>query len=150
MKKLFITALMCVMALSMSAQYVDLGLPSGTKWKTSNESGFYTIDEALNFGENLPAKWQLEELRDHCSWQWTGNGYQVVGPNGKSLFFPAEGYLWGCNDDGIYESGVEGYLLSSARKGTGDTYSLIFTAQKVYMSYTPDCQGQSVRLVQNY
>lgn len=148
MKKLFLFALLCIMVLSASAQYVDLGLPSGTKWKATNESGFYTIEEALNFGDNLPAKWQLEELRDHCSWQWTGNGYKVIGSNGKSIFIPAEGYLWGCNDYGVYESGVEGYLLSSARKGSGETYSLIFDAQKVSVAYRPDCQGQSVRLVQ--
>ena len=28
--------------------YVDLGLPSGTKWKSDNESGFYDYDEAIS------------------------------------------------------------------------------------------------------
>ena len=28
---------MCLMALSMNAQYVDLGLPSGTQWKSETE-----------------------------------------------------------------------------------------------------------------
>lgn len=95
MKKLFIIALMCVMALSMSAQYVDLGLPSGTKWKTTNESGFYSFYQAKStFSDNLPEKWQWDELIDHCTWKWTGNGYIATGKNGNTIFFPAAGFKY--------------------------------------------------------
>ena len=150
MKKLLSLCVMSLLTLTISAQsYVDLGLPSGTKWKTTNERGFYTYEEAYAFGENLPAQWQLEELKDHCDWLWTGNGYKVTGSNGKSIFFPAAGYQWGCNDDGIYESGSTGYLWSSAYKGTGEGWGIIFASGGIYGSYSPGCMGQSVRLVQN-
>ena len=47
-----------------AAGYVDLGLPSGTKWKSTNEiggnNGFYTYDEAISaFGDKLPTKEHL-------------------------------------------------------------------------------------------
>ena len=73
MKKLFLLCMMCLMALSICAvfsctdkdneapsSYVDLGLSSGTKWKTSNEAnaadveyGFFTYDEAVAQCEDL-------------------------------------------------------------------------------------------------
>ena len=46
-----------------STGYTDLGLPSGTKWKNFNATGFYTYDEAVSkFGNRLPTKEQWEEL----------------------------------------------------------------------------------------
>ena len=129
MKKFFFTALMCVVTLSMSAQYVDLGLPSGTKWKTVNENGnrttyvsghgdmiqapknsgaLFSFDEALNkFAGKLPSQAQYEELIELCTWRWTGNGYNVIGPNKKSIYFPAfvddeksfEACYWTSNSD---------------------------------------------------
>ena len=48
-------------------KYIDLGLPSGTLWKESNEGGdyaYYTFDEAIiKFGNKLPTKQQLEDLQ---------------------------------------------------------------------------------------
>ena len=47
---------MCLLFLSVRAQmlqFVDLGLPSGTLWKSTNEPGFYTYDEALKNGLEL-------------------------------------------------------------------------------------------------
>ena len=60
----------------IQTEYVDLGLPSGTKWKTSNETTgyarvFYSYDEAVSeFGNRLPTREQFEELRRYCSWEW--------------------------------------------------------------------------------
>ena len=45
MKRFFSFFIMQFFVLIMCAQYVDLGLPSGTKWKTHNEPGFYTFNE---------------------------------------------------------------------------------------------------------
>lgn len=115
MKKLFLSALMCVMAISASAQYVDLGLPSGTKWKATNESGFYTYLQAkANFGNSIPSKTQWEELIDYCSWEWTGRGYKVVGPNNRSIFLPADGlFYYNHNEyDGVGTWGIY-YAFSS-------------------------------------
>ena len=87
MKKVFSLCLICLMALSASAQqmeYVDLGLPSATLWKAVDEPGFYAYDEAMNnFNNQLPTGEQLEELRKECVWSWNGTGYHVTGPNGN-------------------------------------------------------------------
>lgn len=75
--------------------YVDLGLPSGTLWKNSNEGGeksHYRISDAHSrFGRHLPTTSQWEELRFECKWYWRGNGYKVKGPNGNYIFLPAAG-----------------------------------------------------------
>ncbi|MBP5650137.1 MAG: hypothetical protein J6X01_03555, partial [Bacteroidales bacterium] len=116
MKKLQFFSMMCLLALFVvslagckkekvnnnggdgaQTEFVDLGLPSGTKWKSSNEmgngSGFYTFDEAVSaFGSQLPTKEQCEELIDKCTWTWQSNGsYKVTGPNGNSIILPAAG-----------------------------------------------------------
>ena len=70
--------------------YVDLGLPSGTFWKKTNEEGKYTFDEALEkFGYNLPSFDQLKELEEICEWHSNDSGYNVVGPSGDSIFIIA-------------------------------------------------------------
>ncbi len=132
--------------------YVDLGLPSGTKWATCNvgannpsdygnyyawgetrpksnydwsncfdcldNSGnrwdFYKIggntqispysghDTAReNWGGTwrMPTETELEELINKCTWRWTSingkKGYEVTGPNKKSIFLPAAGCKYG-------------------------------------------------------
>lgn len=77
-----------------TSEYVDLGLPSGILWKTQNEGAYYPYFEAKQeFGTQLPSINQWKELQEYCSKSWIGNGWQFYGPNGSSLFLPAEGYL---------------------------------------------------------
>lgn len=102
-----------------STNYVDLGLPSGTKWCDRNEYPiFYAYDDAMQeFGNRLPTKEQWEELEKKCQWTWTDKGYRVTGPNGNSIFLPAVGIRNGC---GMYaEIGYKAVYLSS----TPYTYS---------------------------
>ena len=149
MKKLFLLGIMCFMALAINAQsFVDLGLPSGTKWKTQNQSGFYTYDEAVaQFGNRLPTKDQLDELTIECSWEWTGNGYKVTGPNGNSIVLPAEGFRM-CNG-GVYEVGSCGIYWSSTPYSTETAWNLSSSSDGVGVCDYGRCNGQSVRLVQN-
>ncbi len=157
MKKLFFTALMCVIAFSMSAQtYVDLGLPSGTKWATTNEQGHFTYDQAVNkFRSNLPTKEQWEELMDYCQWNWTGRGFKLIGPNEKSIFLPAEGSR---NCDWVLGNGVgkSGDYWSSTpieptqqeiEWGDIDSWDLGFGESGARMASRKRCSGRSVRLV---
>gem|GEM_PF-6553276 len=134
--------------------YVDLGLPSGTKWATCNvgaknpedygnyfawgetgtkvdfgwstlkycenykgdkfskyntQSKYGSVDNKTTLGradDAATAKWdngwcmptiaQFQELEDKCTWTWTTingkEGYEVKGPNGKTIFLPAAGY----------------------------------------------------------
>ena len=128
-------------------KYVDLGLPSGTLWKETNESGFYNYDNAVSkFGNKLPTRDQFEELINECEWTWTGSGYKVIGPNGNSIYLPAAG-LRDCN--GVVDVvGTGGYYWSSSPINSYEAWSLFFDSSKGFMFYGPRDHGLSVRLVQ--
>lgn len=132
--------------------YVDLGLPSGTLWKNTNEGGDYmryTYDEAVNrFGSNLPTNQQLRELKDKCTWTWIdiGGGYRVTGPNGNSITLPDAGYRYCHGDvDGV---GTYGYYWSSTPDDSDNAWGLGFFSGRVEVDGYSRCYGQSVRLVQ--
>ena len=166
--------MMCIMALSIctvfscsdkdnessgggesAGSYVDLGLSSGTRWKTSNEENaadaeyaFFTYDEAVSqFGSRLPSKEQREELKAECQWAWTGSGYKVTGPNGNSITLPAAGFR-SCSGS-VSSVGSSGIYWSSTPKDSEDAWVLVFDSHGVYVDYGSRCQGLSVRLVQD-
>jgi uncharacterized protein (TIGR02145 family) len=132
--------------------YVDLGLPSGTQWKSTNETGdengFYTYDEAvITFGDKLPTKEQLEELKDNCTWEWQNNvGYKVTGTNGNSIVLPASGYS-DCDGD-VHGVGYSGFYWSSTAYDSESAWDLYSFSYEVTMNYNSRCFGFSVRLVQ--
>ena len=134
----------------LSQGFVDLGLPSGTWWKNANEGGDYaryTYDDAVRkFGGKIPTKEQLEELKNKCTWTWTGNGYKVTGPNGNSITLPAAGCRL-CNGRD-YRIGAHGYYWSSTPFDSDEAWDLYFVSG-VYLVYGDRCIGRSVRLVQN-
>ena len=152
MKKLFsLLSLICLVAMSAMAQnsvWVDLGLSSGTYWKETNESGFYNYDNAVSkFGNKLPTKEQLEELKNECEWTWTGNGYKVTGPNGESITLPAAGFR-GCDGDDVYRVGKIGNYWSSTPHFSDKAWFLGFDSGGVDMGIDRRCYEPSVRLVQ--
>ena len=133
--------------------YVDLGLPSGTLWKNANEGGDYaryTYDEAMSrWSSKLPTKAQLEELKDKCTWTWTGRGYKVTGPNGNSITLPAAGFR-PCYVKNVSDVGTNGYYWSSTPYDSDDARILYFSSRGVHADDSDShCHGQSVRLVQN-
>lgn len=134
--------------------YVDLGLSSGTYWKESNESGFYDYDNAVStFGDKLPTKEQLEELKNECEWIWTGNGYKINGPNGQSITIPVTGMRI-CAGNGNYIGDKTGscFLWSSTPYGLDNVWSLGFSGHFVKISgarmvNVQRCDKLSVHLV---
>lgn len=130
-------------------EYVDLGLPSGTLWKKTNEKGgYYDYDSAVSkFGDKLPSKEQWEELKGMCTWTLTGKGYKVTGDNGNSIVLPAAGcrYCDG-NVDGV---GFCGDYWSSTPNGSEYAWYLYFYFDGVFVYNIDRCRGQSVRLVQD-
>jgi len=139
--------------------YVDLGLPSGTLWKTTNETNpndpghdFYTFDEAVAaFGDNMPTQQQLQELINQC--QWTFDDAQKIvtatGPNGNTLVLPRKGkrstngVVYYDGESACYWSGTAidatyAWRLDSGGFGSG-----------VYMYDGARGAGASIRLVKN-
>lgn len=152
MKKIIFILMMAMMVLPLSAKlthsvkYVDLGLPSGTQWKESDEQGLYTYEEAVaKFGDNVPSIEQCEELEKQCRWTWEGNGYKITGPNGRSIHMQAKGGI-DCrgNEDG---EGEYGYFWSSTPKDERFARFLFFREDDVQLRRVDRCYRFPVRLV---
>jgi hypothetical protein len=150
MKKVLSLCVMCLLTLSAMSQntvWVDLDLPSGTKWKSVNESGFYSYESAIeNFGKYVPTKEQWQELRTFCVWTWQEDGYRVTGNNGNSIFLPAAGYS-GC-DGYVYGVGMYGDYWSSTTDNSDYAWHLSCNSSRVSMYLLERCNGRFVRLVQ--
>lgn len=145
---------------STAGQYVDLGLPSGTLWKTENEHDtYYTYDQATDvFGNSLPTANQFLELINTCQWVWLGNGCTVTGPNGKAVFFPAAGFS-SCGGE-VSEVGAFGFYWSSTPLDATEyphsfdlaneelsAYCLVLGQGNIMKYSLLRCKGLSVRLV---
>lgn len=140
----------------IESDWVDLGLPSGTLWKSSNETNpssvdndFYTYGEAVRkFGDQLPTKEQWEELKNNCQWTWTGNGYKVTGSTDNSIFLPAAGYS-GCGGE-VYDVGSYGEYWASKPCNPVSAWCFEFNPQGVSTEINIRNLRQSVRLVNKY
>lgn len=133
--------------------YKDLGL--SVKWASCNlganipkDNGkLYTFEEAIhNTVGKLPTKEEWEELKNKCTWTWTGSGYKVIGPNGNSIYLPAAGYR-SCSG-AVKNIGIYGDYWSSTPNDLGNAWYLLFGSSGVTMYYYNRCNGHSVRLVQ--
>lgn len=135
------------LGISNGDNYVDLGLPSGLKWKSSNEPGYYTYNEAVTeFGEQLPSLKEWEELFDNCNATLIDNGVKMVGKNGNYIILPAMGFKY-CqgNKEGI---GSEGRYWSSS-EGRNSDFGVYygFDSEGPYINAFYKCYGNSIRLV---
>ena len=149
MKKICLLFFAIALCFSSYGQYVDLGLPSGTLWKSANEKGFYGFEEAVvKFGNNLPEKWQWTELLNSCSWTWTGAGFNIVGPNGKSIFLPPLGKR---ECEGFMDDEDSGYYWSATVSSNAPNYSWVFLFDEGGGDWDDYdwCDRCSIRLVQN-
>lgn len=80
-----------------------------------------------NWGNDwcMPTAAQLKELIEHCTWEFTGNGYKVTSKaegNTNSIFLPAAGYRFG---EKWYGNGNAGYYASGEILGTYDFPSMV-------------------------
>lgn len=124
-------------------EYIDLGLPSGTLWKSFNEDGYYKFDEAVEkFGDLLPTKEQWEELKDKCVWERSNNGYKVTGTNGNAIFLPANGFTYNTEMYGV----TGGYYWSRMVHSQSFAFMLYFS-DNVHVSIDSRLYGMPVRLV---
>ena len=133
-----------------TSNYVDLGLPSGILWNNTNENGLFSYEEAMEaYGANMPSIEHWKELVKECKWSWQGNGYYVVGPNGKSLFLSASGNL-DCRGSKILSGyGPHGYYWSStpSERIAKEAWILYFTERHRSPYTNFRCYQGSVRLI---
>ena len=129
--------------------FVDLGLPSGRLWATENAPGFYTFDEAVDtFGELLPKGSAMVELIEEstCTWNDEKKGLDITGPNGSTIFLPADGYTWGSPD--VKAKDDEGNYWTRMPSSQTNARSLNFISGGVYpLNGNYRSFGFSVRLV---
>lgn len=132
-----------------TAPFVDLGLPSGTRWRVVNEEcGLITYDEAVSkFGKQLPSYKQYTELYEKCKWQELKNGgYKVTGPNGQSITFPTTGFI---NCTGEFRGADEfGDYWTSTTNGTDEAYRMVFNSKGVKIVLHTRCYARAIRLVE--
>ena len=115
-------------------EYVDLGLPSGRAWAENAAPGFYTFDEAKEvFGDYLPRAAAFVELFEECKWEWDSErkGYKVAGPNGLSIFMPANGFVYP-DESRVRAEGSEGNYWSRMPHSQTYARSLDFYSGYVY------------------
>ncbi len=100
-------------------------------------SGNATYDAATtNRGNNwrTPTEKEWEELISSCTWTWTTQngitGYEVVGPNGKSIFLPYVGYMNGANN----LTSLTYYQSSTPYDNSFDTENRYFSALRISTS----------------
>jgi len=128
--------------------YVDLGLPSGTRWRNVNEEcGLITYEDAVaQFGKQLPSFKQYTELYEKCDWQeLKKGGYKVVGPNGNSIVFPLTGFI---NCTGEFRGANEfGDYWTSTSNGK-EAYRMVFNDKGVKIVPHTPCYQRAIRLVE--
>ena len=183
-------------------EYVDLGLPSGTLWATTNLPGYFAWGETspknvynwyyykwctgesksftkyctnreygyngfvdykteldleddaayVNWGPSwrIPTLSQWKELYQRCTWEWTGSGQLVTGPNGNMLYLPASGFYEHELCLGTEEIGE--YWTNSLHDVDGECYwayswSFVKGDVNLYSNGSPRCDGLKVRAV---
>ena len=135
---------------------IDLGLPSGTKWRCCNQGASTPEDFGgyYSFGQvgTAPSLDQIKELLSHTYYYWTYrngvSGELFVGPNGNSIFLPAAGRRW---DDNYYDVGSAGRYWSSTSSDEENGCGLYFNSGNPNWDYDwskSSSSGRSVRPVQ--
>lgn len=63
---------------------------------------------------HIPSRAEWEELHNRCTWTWNKEmeGYDITGPNGNSIFLPANGY-YNADMGGYKFNGEYGFYQSS-------------------------------------
>jgi hypothetical protein len=147
MKRIFFYLLAGMMMPMFAQEYVDLGLSSATLWKSANEEGLYSFDEATaKFNYTLPSFGHWAELRYLCEWEWVETGYKVTGPNGNFIMLPNDG-MKSC-DGQISSVGLNGFYWSRTSYNAEKAYGGIFYVGRPQFAPLSRCAGYAVRLIQ--
>ena len=114
------------------------------------DAGDDAATERLGSPWRMPTRKEFLELIDNCTCSWTVQnakyGYEVKGPNGKTIFFPAAGYKSGST---LNNYGTSGMYWSSSLSDGNDEYAsvLIFSSKVRKCVNNPRYLGASIRPV---
>jgi hypothetical protein len=127
--------------------WIDLGLPSGTKWRCCNEGastpegygGYYEFGQVAS----APSWDQIKELLDHTTSEWTTlngvNGRKFTGSNGGTIFLPAAGSRW---DGEFRDVGSDGDYWSSTPHD--ERLALVLSFYSSFAAWGYDIRGVGV------
>ena len=126
-------SLLWALGLGLSAdEYVDLGLPSKTKWCSENEDvpplTFYEVHSL--FGTAVPTKEQFQELFKYCTATPEGNGVRLKGPNGKSIYLPYDKYH--CFSSFLGKTGI--YIEDDGYYNNKNQYIVSWSEKRIELS----------------
>ena len=145
-------------------------------WGETTEKSTYTQQNSVTIGKNLSdisgnieydaarANWgglwrmptyvECLELKDRCTWIKTtidgNNGFEVIGPNGNSIFLPCTGHKGSNGWIALMDLGF--YWCSTPYDSNRNAYMLNFTCSDGYIVYDDESRemGHCVRPVVNY
>ena len=127
---------------SWGQSWGDIGGNSSRDAATANWGGDW----------RLPTYKEFEELREHCTWEWTTQnghkGYKVTSKqNGQSIFLPAAGFRYGADEDDVGSCG--NYWSSKPDESSNShlAYHLYFYEGSHRVNWNPRFRGHSVRPV---
>lgn len=128
-------------------RFINLGLPSGTRWADQNERNQLPHGKAVRrYGLWIPTSAQWAELIRCCTWTWNAKtaAYTITGPNGKSISLPARGFIC-CA--GPCHAG-EGHYWALEDRDASTAYNLFFDSKKQLPSDDSyKVLGMSLRIV---
>ena len=121
--------------------YCDTGCISSSKWDYAKKT--------LGGTWRMPSSDEFKELMTKCRWQWTNrfgvNGYQIIGPNGNSIFLPAAGYHYRCD----IEKNLTGYYWSGDSTACSNADVLEFKENTQSIGKRVKYYGRSIRPVKD-
>ena len=128
--------------------FVDLGLPSGTCWKSHDEPGFFSqsAKDSLYAGQ-LPTMLQFYELWKECTWTREQLGYRVEGKNGNHIMMPSYAYCASNGREFALGQYTSYWLAPDSSSNT--VYYVFADMKKVGLAITSFHTSRMVRLVQN-
>lgn len=122
--------------------WIDMGLPSGRKWKCCNEGASSPEEFGEYYTERFATyKYQYQELIDNCSHVWDGKGYLFIGPNGGRIYMPAAGYYYGTQYQDYVQWAGEAPIRPAGRYWLGDTNSI---GSHYYFGFYPPESGHGM------
>lgn len=124
--------------------------PSKTPPQCITNTVFDIATQSMGEGWRIPTQNEMLELIEKCNWQLiieNGiNGYNVIGPSGKSIFLPAAGYRNGDNRKFMNE---KGYYWTSDLANSASAYALSFKENEYKVTSHVRYYGRCIRPVKD-